>query len=177
MKNLIKNNNFLFLIIGTLLFVVVVSSLTYAYFAGIIENQESQSTIVGTAGTITINFDRGGESGIITASNAVPGWVETRSFTVSNISTLEGRYQIILTNIYNNLISGGLTYELTGYGIGTPNRIPIVNGNDSNQNITSQIEINPNESHSYAITIFYENLEANQGTDMGKSFSMRVGIV
>lgn len=156
-------------IIGMFLISLAVS---YAYFSAVIYNNESTSTIVGTAAYLELTFEDGSPE--ISASDIIPGWSASKTFKVKNTGENTAYYVLKITDITNDLMPQGLSYKIESEDGGaniTKDTIPYLP-----MAVSSVIELPVNTTHNYTITTYYNNLEYDQSTDIGKSFTYSVGI-
>lgn len=156
-------------IIGLFLISMAIS---YAYFSARIFGNESESTISGTAAYLELTFTDGTPE--ITATNIIPGWSASKTFKVENTGEKTAYYKLVIKDITNPLVDGGLSYQITSNdgGDNIPKRAVLT----SNRDISLPIEISVGEEHNYTITTYYNNLEVDQSADKGKTFSYTIGI-
>ena len=156
-------------IIGLLLVSLAIS---YAYFSAKITNNESESTIVATAAYLELTFIDGSPE--INASNILPGWSACKTFSVQNTGDSTAYYVLKITDINNPFVYGGISYKIESNNGGANvalDTLPL-----ANMPVTGPIEIQVNTTHNYTITTYYNELEENQLSDLGKSFSYTVSI-
>ena len=156
-------------IIGLLLVSLAIS---YAYFSAKITNNESESTIVATAAYLELTFIDGSPE--INASNILPGWSASKTFSVQNTGDSTAYYVLKITDINNPFVYGGISYKIESNDGGANvalDTLPL-----ANMPVSGPIEIPVNNTHNYTITTYYNELEENQMQDLGKSFSYTVSI-
>ena len=156
-------------IIGLLLISIAIS---YAYFNAKILNNEKESTIVGTAAKLELTFIDGSPE--INASDIIPGWNASKTFKVQNTGDKTAFYKLKIKDISNPLVDGGLSYQITSNdgGENISKRLVL----SSTRDISLPIEIGVGEEHNYTITTYYNNIDGDQSSDLGKSFSFTIGI-
>ena len=156
-------------IIGLLLVSLAIS---YAYFSAKITNNESESTVVGTAAYLELTFIDGSPE--INGSNIIPGWSASKTFKVQNTGEKIAYYKLRILNISNPFVDGGLSYQITSNngGENISKRLVLA----STRDISLPIEIGVGEEHNYTITTYYNNLDIDQSSDLGESFSYTIGI-
>lgn len=156
-------------IIGLLLVSIAIS---YAYFNAKILNNEKESTIVGTAAKLELTFIDGSPE--ISASGIIPGWSASKTFKVQNTGDRTAFYKLKIKDISNPLVDGGLSYQITSNdgGENISKRLVL----SSTRDISLPIEIGVGEEHNYTITTYYNNIDGDQSSDLGKSFSFTIGI-
>ncbi len=173
-RNLIK---IMILIVSLLLITVGVS---YAYFTANITGGESTTTITVGAGTLSITYSGGSA---ITASNVVPGWSDTKTFTVTGntAATATMGYTCTLVVQTNTFSAGALKYTMTSTNTGSNGTImtavstPTSIGT-SNISLGSGSFAGPASSkvHTYGLTISFPDTGSVQNTDQNKSFTAYV---
>ena len=156
-------------IIGLLLVSLAIS---YAYFSAKITNNESESTVVATAAYLELTFIDGSPE--INASNILPGWSASKTFSVQNTGENTAYYVLKITDINNPFVYGGISYKIESSDGGANvdlDTLPL-----ADMPVSGPIEIPVNTTHNYTITTYYNELEESQMQDLGKSFSYTVSI-
>ena len=163
---------------GVILFMILfITGITYAWFsANVTGNETAKGTIVQT-GTLSINYTNGYNIG---GDNIVPGWSETKTFTVENTGTREAFYELDWANITNEFINkGDLVYTITGITNGTKEpgsisekSLPLTG---TNIKMFSNIEIESGKTHTYTVRVLYMD-NGNQSSDMGKSLTGKIEV-
>lgn len=160
-----------------LFMLLFITGITYAWFsANVTGNETAKNTIVQT-GTLSINYTNGYNIG---KDNILPGWSETKTFTVENTGTREAFYELDWANIKNEFINkGDLVYTITGItnGLKQPGNISETNLplTGTNVKMFSNIEIESGKTHTYTIIISYKD-NGNQSSDMGKSLTGKIEV-
>ncbi len=165
-----KRNKILVSISIIVLFIVSLL-VSYAFFSARIYGNESTSTIVGTAAYLELTFSDGNKQ--INASNIVPGWSDSKTFSVENTGEETAYYIIKITDITNPFVYGGINYKIDkgNTSVVAKETLPL-----DTIPVTSVIEIPVNTTHEYTITTYYDSIEESQKADLGKSFSYSVTI-
>ena len=147
-------------------------AVSYAFFSAKIFGNESTSTIVGTAAYLELTFTDGNNT--INGTNLIPGWSQSKTFSVENTGDATAYYKLKITNITNPLVTGGLWYQITSNdgGESIPKRQVLTKTRD----ISLPIEIGVDVTHNYTVTTYYDNIDADQSADKGKSFSYKISI-
>lgn len=158
-------------IILSVLFFLCVIGISYAYFFGHINNVESASTILGNSGKFELTYADG--TGTLTGTEVAPGWSASKTFTVTNTGKGRAGFNIYLSNIVNNFIAGSLACEVKD---STSTVVASGNVPTSAGSITGSIYLNTGASMVYTLTVSYVNLDIDQTSDIGKTFSFTVGI-
>ncbi len=165
-----KRNKILVSISIIVLFIISLL-VSYAFFSARIYGNESTSTIVGTAAYLELTFSDGNKQ--INASNIVPGWSDSKTFSVENTGEETAYYIIKITDITNPFVYGGINYKIDkgNTSVVAKETLPL-----DTIPVTSVIEIPVNTTHEYTITTYYDSIEESQKADLGKSFSYTVTI-
>ncbi len=172
MKDVRKTKNIYFTIIGVVIFMVAVVSLSYAFFISQVSNNETASTITGEAANLTIEFKEGTSQ--INATNIFPGWSATKTFSVINKGGVAGEYSLYLYDVSNNLLDESISIELTSTNNGAS--ISKMNLPSTTTTLNSKVTIAGNTTQVYTLNVYYNNLNVSQETDKGKNFSFKIGI-
>lgn len=172
MKDVRRTKNIFYILISVVIFIVVVVSLSYAFFVSQVNNNESASTITGEAANLTIEFKEGTSQ--ISATDIFPGWTAIKTFSVINNGGLPGEYSLYVYDINNGLMDGSISFDVTGTNGGAT--IEKRNLPGSTTTLKSKISISGSTTHVYTVKVYYNNLSVNQVTDKGKSFSFKIGI-
>lgn len=162
-------------IILGLLVLLSIGGLTYAWFSAIVTgNEEAKGAVVET-GTLSIVYTNGQE---LRGENILPGWSETKTFTVENTGTVEASYNINWENITNTFVNkSDLVYKLTSTnGGGTLNETQVPESGE-HVNVIGNIKIAPETIQEYSLTITYKNRDADQSSDMGKSIIGKIEVL
>ena len=151
---------------------VVVLSVSVAYFTAQIIGEGKNVSV--TSANLQIVFED--TDGSIANSSIEPGWTSTKTFTVTNNSKSEYKYNIVLKDLVNTFVTNGyLQYKITstnsGYNMTEFKNIP---KSDSTRDevLAYNISIPMNISQEYTITFQYLNDEdIDQSDDMGMKLS------
>lgn len=173
-----------------ILVLISLFGMAYAYFKATVNNAESASTISVESGELTINYQ--GNTANIVASGIVPGWSETKKFTLSGKNTTKTNefhtdnnlyYKIILAIDNNTFSEGALTYSLAKDSTSSTNgkmadEVSETINQSGNQVIGSGYfsETSTFVDHIYNLTISFPSTEYDQSADNGKSFAAHVTI-
>ena len=165
------------IVLSSILLIFFISGVTYAWFsANVIGNENGKGTVVET-GTLSINYIN---SFNLEGNNIVPGWSESRTFTVTNTGTREAYYKIEWANVFNEFVNkNDLTYELT-FSSNKNSEVTnigekILPGTGNNIEILSHVEILPEEVITFNLTVRYKN-NGNQNSDIGKKFKGKIEV-
>ena len=173
-----------------ILVLISLFGIAYAYFKATINNTESASTINIESGELTINYQ--GNSADIVASGIVPGWSETKKFTLSGKNTTKTNefhtdnnlyYKIILAIDNNTFSERALTYSLAKDSTSSTNGKMADEASGTINQSGNQIigygyfsETSTFVDHIYNLTISFPSTEYEQSADNGKSFAAHVTI-
>ena len=155
-----------------LIFVLVFSlslGLSYAYFMYGIEG-ESELRIASK--DLKVIFTDKKE---ITNLEIVPGWSDSKSFTVENKSNGTYNYNIVFTDLVNTFVTeGGLQYKITsdnGYNMTEWVDVP-KSSSASDVILVHDIDIEVDEIQEYTIEFrYFDNPDVDQSEDRGKDFT------
>ena len=170
-----NSKKYLFLIVTILLVVIGVS---LAYFGiTIIGNDTAKGNNVVT-GNLELTFNDTNE---ITLENVFPGDYITKTISVKNTGTKEVSYNLVWTELTNEITNNELVIEATckrlnssGTEEGTCNSIsqtPI-----SDTTLKKNISIEPNVTHEYNISITFIDTGKPQNYNKNKTFEGKLGI-
>ena len=173
-----------------ILVLISLFGMAYAYFKATINNTESASTISIESGELTINYQ--GNTADIVASGIVPGWSETKKFTLSGKNTTKTNefhtdnnlyYKIILAIDNNTFSEGALTYSLAKDSTSSTNGKMADEASGTINQSGNQIigygyfsETSTFVDHIYNLTISFPSTEYEQSADNGKSFAAHITI-
>ena len=173
-----------------ILILISLFGMAYAYFKATVNNAESASTISIESGELTINYQ--GNTADIVASGIVPGWSETKKFTLSGKNTTKTNefhtdnnlyYKIILAIDNNTFSEGALTYSLAKDSTSSTNGKMADEASGTINQSGNQIigygyfsETSTFVDHIYNLTISFPSTEYDQSADNGKSFAAHVTI-
>ena len=173
-----------------ILVLISLFGMAYAYFKATVNNAESASTISIESGELTINYQ--GNTADIVASGIVPGWSETKKFTLSGKNTTKTNefhtdnnlyYKIILAIDNNTFSEGALTYSLAKDSASSTNGKMADEASGTINQSGNQIigygyfsETSTFVDHIYNLTISFPSTEYDQSADNGKSFAAHVTI-
>ncbi len=192
-----NGNTILLTVIGIATLLVALVGATFAYFTASINNANSQTVSVNTAVPAGLNYV-GGE---LQLPNAVPGDSNNMTFTVSNpsTSTVTQSYKLKVVVDADRIPSGGAFVAVDQDNNPAPNQLVLSitsssdgsntpftgsltrdytdGSNTADWEFTNAITIAPGETHTYDLTIAFNNLqEQNQNPNQGKAFYGHVNI-
>ncbi len=153
-------------------FILMLSGVSYAYFITKVSNNETTSTITADAANLELEFKEGTNQ--ISASDIFPGWYDTKTFSVTNKSSIGTNYSLYIGDIVNPLIGDSLSYKIESLDGGFNKNKTLLPS--SEEVIGTGIYIQGNTTHTYTVTTYYNNLDIDQSVDKGKSFSYEIYI-
>ena len=166
-----KNKKLLIPLIASLVTVLVLSGVSYAYYSAKIKENNRTETVI-KSNELNLIFTGTKE---ITANNMIPGDSFTKTFTVENTSNRTVDFNIYLQNITNEF-NDDLVYSLnddTGSVVGeTP--LPVTNQNKSY--LKTKLDIDSNTTKTYTLTVTFKNTDEPQNDYQGKTFKGTLGI-
>ena len=155
-NKLTKSNKLKLIIVTSVLVLIAIAGLTYAYFTiQIVGNDTASSMRLLTADLSLIYTDIQVRSG----SSVKPGWTETKTLTVENDGTKTVEYAIVWRELYNELINDELVIEATcASSSGTcPNIsrtvVPTETTEASDVLVSTNISIASGVTHTYSLPL------------------------
>ena len=159
-----------------ILLALTLIGITYAYFTAKVSGNTEAKSIEVTAAKLELTYNDG--NGTVIVEKVVPGTVmKTKTFSVKNTGTKEiASYDVLMEVIENELDEyGDLTYELTCASDGeTCQGISGTFPTEDKVLITNSIKVGV--THSYALTLTYNESGKNQSDDMNKKIEGNIII-
>ena len=162
-------------VVGITIVLLALLGITYAYYLTRIQGNTNTNSISITTADLKLEYGDG--NGIVTAESIMPGTTLTpKVFEVSNEGNTTASYSVVIDNVENNFErTEDWTYNLERSGEIEPVATGTIKRLES-QILLSNIPIAVDETHTYTLTITYENPNVDQSIDMGKSLSLRTTI-
>ena len=163
------------LVVASLL--VVVLSVTLAYFTAQIIGEGKNISV--TSADLKIVFTD--TDGNIEGNDIIPGWSNSKTFTVKNESNGTYKYDIIIKDLVNTFKTYKyLEYKITstdgGYNMTDYSYLP-KSSTKEDVALAYEISIDKGKTHTYIVEIKYVNDEyIDQSIDMGQSLSGTIYI-
>ena len=179
----------LFIVLG--IFITIITGVTFSYLAPTINNLENESTVAFNAGVIAIDFKNGINQ--IEASDILPGWSKTKTFSLIATNTTSIRkadamnYSLKLivesntfsdnaiavslksTNTSNN---GTIAKIIPGTLLSGASEVSLGFGSfDATKEIGEA-----GAKHDFELTVSFPEQYRSQSSDMGKHLSAHVSI-
>jgi len=150
-------------------------SLSYAYFTGMIFGEKKNISVMSKELRIVFTDDM-----TLGDTEIIPGWSESKSFSVKNESDGIFNYNIIFRDLVNTFVTEGfLQYKITstnGYNMEGYLDIP-KSSSPQDVVLAYDIDIEVDEIHEYTIEFVYHDSETvDQSEDMGKEFGGTLAI-
>ena len=166
-----KNKKLLIPVIASLVTVLVLSGVSYAYYSAKIKENNKTETVIKT-NELTIKYTGTQE---INVGNIVPGDSMTKTFTVENTSNVPVTYNIYLENIINEF-NEDLVYTLKEENseIIKEEVLPILS--DKKSYLITDVEIKSQEVKQYEMTVEFKYSDKDQNKLQGKKFNATLGI-
>ena len=179
----------LFIALGMI--ITIITGITFSYLAPTINNLENESTVVFNAGVIAIDFKNGTSQ--IEVSDILPGWSETKTFSLTAINTTSIRKAdamnyslklIVESNTFgDNAISVSLKSTNTSNNGTIAEIIPgtLLSGASEvslgfgSFDATKEIGAG-GVTHDFELTVSFPEQYRSQSSDMGKHLSAHVTI-
>ena len=179
----------LFIALGMI--ITIITGITFSYLAPTINNLENESTVAFNAGVIAIDFKNGTSQ--IEVSDILPGWSETKTFSLTAINTTSIRKAdamnyslklIVESNTFSdNAISVSLKSTNTSNNGTIAEIIPgtLLSGASEvslgfgSFDATKEIG-EGGVTHDFELTVSFPEQYRSQSSDMGKHLSAHVTI-
>ena len=166
-----------YIILGiSILFIAI--GISFAYFSlNVIGNDTAKNNKIVT-GNIELTFTDTEE---ISLNNMFPGDSVTKTIKVTNTGTKEVAYNVGWTDYENGIINNELIIEGTCKRLNSSNTEEGTCNNVSKKaitgsNVISNIQIEPNVTHEYTLTITFKETNKPQNYNKNKSFNGKLNI-
>ena len=145
-----------FVVYGIVMTLLLCVGMSYAYFTGMISGEGKEIRV--SAKELRIIFTDDME---LANSTIIPGWKETKTFSVKNESGNTFNYNISIKDLINTFVSTGyLQYKITsvdgGYNMSEYSDIP-KSSEKTHVTLAYGIEIEAGVTHNYTIEFIYVN--------------------
>ena len=149
--------------------------LTYSYFRAIIIGEGTP--ISAQAKGVRVIFTDNEE---ISDPDIIPGWKQTKRFSIKNEGTDDFEYNIVLKDLVNTFITEGfLQYKITSTnGYNMTEYVDIPKSEEAKDVILAySVLIEPNTTQEYVLELVYHDSETvDQSEDIGSILSGKLGI-
>ena len=148
--------------------IIVTISCSLAFFAARVVGEPKDINLVAKNVAITFN-----DTSIIANGVVSPGWNTTKTFTITNNSKEEYKYNISIKDLINTFVTNGyLQYKITSTnnGYSMTDYVDVPKSSTATDTILAKnVSIAVNVTQTYTIEFRYVNDEdVDQGDDMGK---------
>ncbi len=155
-------------IIGILIFVVAISSVSFAFYTANIENKGDNKLEASTAKLNTKFID----TETISIENMIPGDQFDKNFSIENTGGTV-QFKIVVEDLTNTFTK----FEDIRFVLKENDNIVkegIFPQSALNNDLSNALSIQSGETKSYTLTIIYKNTEEDQAEDMGKTLSGKI---
>ena len=172
-----KDKKTYIMLVVSILFTVIGVSLAY-FGITIVGNDVAKSNKVVT-GNLELTFN---DSNELTLDGAFPGDYITKTISVKNTGTKEVSYNLVWTELTNEIINNELVIEGTCKNISSSNTEDGTCSSISQKavssasNITSNIPIKPGYTHEYTVKIIFIDTGKPQNYNKNKTFEGKLGL-
>ena len=166
-----KKKKFLIPVVASLVTVLVLSGVSYAYYSAKIKENNKTETVL-KSNELNLIFTGTKE---ITANNMIPGDSFTKTFTVENKSNRAVDYNIYLQNITNEF-NEDLVYTLEDATGSVISETPLPVTNKDKTYLKTGISIEAKTIKTYTLKIIFKNTDEPQNDYQGKTFKGTLGI-
>ncbi len=149
---------------------VMLLSVSYAYFVSKVEGNEDAKATDITAGKMELEYDG---TSIVGMENALPGDKKVITFTVTNKGTVTTQYNVDLTNVTNGFIKDELVYSIKRNGKDEKGETPLP-GSDTT--LLEGVSIEKDRTDTYELTIEFKETYSEQNYNQGKEFNGLIQI-
>ena len=166
-----KKKKLLIPVVASLVTVLVLSGISYAYYSAKIKENNKTETVI-KANELNLIFTGTNE---ITANNMIPGDSFTKTFTVENTSNRAVDYNIYMENITNEF-NEDLVYTLEDTTGSVISETPLPVTNKDKSYLKTEISIEAKTKKTYTLKITFKNTNEPQNDYQGKTFKGTLGI-
>ena len=172
-----NRKNVIFIVVIMLLSFILIIGGTYAYFKASIDNTNNEEMQI-TSGEMILTFT---DNNAINLTDAKPGSIETKTFTVESKGNLETKYNLKFTNINNNFVNNEIYYTLTGdNGIDTKGYISKEYASEGDFYIAKDIPIGKSTDedhlHTYTLTLEFISKNKPQNYNQEATFTSLINV-
>ena len=148
--------------IAMFLSIIIIGSVSYAYFVGNASNDNNQNLNTDTA-SLALTYTDCATSVQSDCANIsrqlAPGESVTKTFKVTNTGTLAASYYVKLSNVTNTFVNGELVYSLSRINNTSLISNEILPASGTNYNIFEDT-LGVGETKEYRLTILFKNIES-----------------
>lgn len=156
-----------------------IAGATFAYLTVTISGNETATSVVIKSSSLNITYNSG--AAIIAVAPAIePGWTQSKIFTVTNTGDDAAPYSIVWANVFNDFsVTSELTYTVAGVvsaGTGSAGNLGTTTAPTTNGNMITGLVLNENSTHTYTLTVTFNNPSSPSNSNQGKMFAGRIEI-
>ncbi len=149
---------------------VMLLSVSYAYFVSKVDGNEDAKATDITAGKMELEYDG---TSIVGMENALPGDKKVITFTVRNKGTVTTQYNVDLINVTNGFIKDELVYSIKRNKEEAKGETPLPK---SDTTLLEGVSIEKDETDTYELTIEFKETYSEQNYNQGKEFNGLIQI-
>ena len=155
------------LVLGLVVLTIVGTS--FAYFTAIINGNEKANNVYIKSANLKATYSDGEE---INTLNAVPGWSQDKTITITNTGDAPIIYSIKWTNVTNELIN--MKYSLSSTSLGAQANVTEADAPKNDTNLVTNVTLGVGKEHSYKLSMLFKDTGLPQDDEQGKSFSAKL---
>ncbi len=149
---------------------VMLLSVSYAYFVSKVEGNEDAKATDITAGKMELEYDG---TSIVGMENALPGDKKVITFTVRNKGTVTTQYNVDLINVTNEFLKDELVYSIKRNEKDEKEETPLPG---SETTLLEGVSIEKDQTDTYELTIEFKENYSEQNYNQAKSFNGLIQI-
>lgn len=155
------------LVLGLVVLTIVGTS--FAYFTAIINGNEKANNVYVKSANLKATYSDGEE---INTLNAVPGWSQDKTITITNTGDAPIIYSIKWTNVTNELTN--MKYSLSSTSLGAQANVTEADAPKKDTNMVTNVTLGVGKEHTYKLTILFKDTGLPQDDEQGKNFSAKL---
>lgn len=155
------------LVLGLVVLTIVGTS--FAYFTAIINGNEKANNVYIKSANLKATYSDGEE---INTLNAVPGWSQDKTITITNTGDAPIIYSIKWTNVTNELIN--MKYSLSSTSLGAQANVTEADAPKNDTNLVTNVTLGVGKEHTYKLSMLFKDTGLPQDDEQGKSFSAKL---
>ncbi len=162
-----SKNKLLFYISLTILIIIIGVIIAFVYY-----HMNSKTKKVEPEKVASLEVSYKDNDKMITGTNFIPGWSDTKTFTVKNTGDNVVYYKLKMVDIKNNIDKKGVSFEITSDngGANIAKRYLL----DKDGLISGSIKLEKGKTHNYTIKTYY-NLMSNEPNSK-EAFSYSIDV-
>ncbi len=175
-----KENKIKVILMATLIFLMSIAGVSYAYFTIQVTGNDLASSMNFTTANMSLVYN---DVQIVSDEYIQPGWTDSKTLTVTNNGNVEAYYTIVWRDLINEITNGELVISATCVASsGTCNsipqtQVPTYTTETHNVNVKKNILIPAGVTHTYTFTILFKETGSNQNYNQGKLFNGTLNII